>query len=114
MKNKFAKWKQKQICRKNANRTQILQDNTTDKQTKKKLLQKITRNLKNLLRGNNAGKKQISLKHGERCLDIASLNYDDIRSKQRIIELLVRLDMQKVDIACIQETHNITQDYYED
>ena len=62
---------------------------------------------------NNEEKQNIGLKPGGRCINIASLNYDDLRSEQRINELLTRLEIQKIDIACIQETHNTTLDVYE-
>merc|ERR1712112_255887 len=66
-----------------------------------------------LVCGNNREKTKLGLAPGERCLNIASLNYDDLRSNGRIQELLTRLEVQKIDIACIQETHNTILETYE-
>ena len=64
--------------------------------------------------GNNPDKQNLGLAPGDRCLNIASRNYeDDLRSEERIKELLTRLEMQKIDIARIQETHNATLEIFE-
>ena len=93
---------------------------TMDSQNKQKLLPnkegKTNKEIKKLLHanhkkarkrlgcGNNGEKQNIGLTPGERCLNIASPNYDDLRSEESIRELLTRLEVQKIDIACIQET----------
>ena len=53
------------------------------------------------------------MKHGGRCLNIASLNIDALRTKNKYNATITRLTIQKIDISCIQETHNIETEYYE-
>jgi len=40
-------------------------------------------------------------------------NVDDLRTTRKMDELLIRLEKRKIDIACIQETHNVTTTIYE-
>ena len=60
---------------------------------------------KQLARCSNPEKQEISLNPGERCLNIASLNYDDLRNTERMNELLTRLEIQKSALrACKKPT----------
>ena len=51
--------------------------------------------MKKLTSWNNSEKTDIGIKHGNRCLNIASLNIDDLRTTKRYIELIQRLETQK-------------------
>ena len=55
---------------------------------------------------NDSTKQNLRIKPGEMCLNIASLGIDDFRTNAKYDEVIIRLWKQKIDIACIQETHN--------
>ena len=40
------------------------------------------------------------------------LNYDDVGSEERTKEILLRLETRKVDISCVEETHNTDRKYF--
>ena len=60
------------------------------------------------------GKNKIGMGHGERCIQVASMNVDDLRTKERYADLVKRIKIQKIDVACIQETHNTEMTIYEE
>ena len=45
---------------------------------------------------------------------LASMNVDNLRNKESIRKLTTTLKEQKIDIACIQETHNERDDTQEE
>lgn len=56
---------------------------------------------------NGSQKHHITMENGESCLNIASLNSEDLRRTTGFGELTIaRLEIQKIDIACTQGTHN--------
>ena len=62
-------------------------------------------------RKHNANKKNdnettLGINYGERCIKIASANMGDVRNNETLNELDIRMEHAKVDILCIQETHN--------
>ena len=52
--------------------------------------------------------------HGERCLTELPTNMDDFRTTERYSNKIQSIKMQKIDIACIQEKHNIETTTYEE
>ena len=55
---------------------------------------------------NNNNETTLGIKYGDRCIKIASANMDDIRNNETLNELDIRMEHAKVEILCIQETHN--------
>ena len=53
----------------------------------------------------NEGKKKIGVGNGKRRLIVATMNVDDLRSKETRYILAKRLEKMKIDISMIQETH---------
>ena len=49
----------------------------------------------------------LNTKPHNRTLQIASMNVDTMRTKESIFSVIDNIFINKIDIACIQETHNI-------
>ena len=63
-------------------------------------------NKKKLAKSHNLHKNSIDLEYGNRTLNIASLNPDSLRTKEAKTTLISTINALRIDIACIQETHN--------
>ena len=63
-------------------------------------------NKKKLAKSHNMRKNSIDLEYGNRTLNIASLNPDSLRTNEAKKTLINTINALRIDIACIQETHN--------
>ena len=50
------------------------------------------------------------MEYGERDFRIISINMDNFRNRQTMKDMEIRMNIKKIDIACIQETHNTIND----
>ena len=71
-----------------------------------KLNKLIKPNKKKLAKSHNIHKKSINLDYGNRTLNIASINPDSLRTKEAKNTLINTINALRIDIACMQETHN--------
>ena len=49
---------------------------------------------------------EFDIKHGNRKITLASMNATTLKKRETIDEVTKHMEDRKIDIACIQETHN--------
>ena len=82
----------------------------TSKEKKQSLLNLNKKRRMVLSKSTRYDTRDINMNYGNRTLQITSMNVDTLRTKESIYALILNLESNKVDIACIQETHNERND----
>ena len=95
------------------NKERILQtaNLTRQENAKSNLIKKIS---KRLTKRNDRNKEQIGMGYDESCLNISSMKVDDMGTTKKFDKLIPMVKNQRIDISCVQETHNDEQTTYKE